>query len=208
MSKQLELFQTDVSWFHWFKEMIRTKTWANMSAPAKALYPVMKAFTNYQDGRSFPSYDTLMIYSGLSRASIMKALAELEQLGYVRKEQGKGRRSSVYCLVEKFNIKSEDGCQVASASFDYLPSRIQEAVAELRNFIAKGMVSESRTLQYVHIDHLTLNMPGRDLIKNQINVDTDKRRLLRGLHDRLAGIARLGDPVIARIGKIQQPHID
>lgn len=156
---QQELFQTDVSWFHMFKELIKTKTWATMSLAAKALYPTIKAFTNWKDGRSFPSLDTLEEYSGLSRASVIKALAELEALGYIQSDKRAGKKT-VYKLIEKFEIQGTDGRPIASASFDYLPGIVQDATVELKNYVAKGM-SANGQLQHIHIDkfvieHLTI----------------------------------------------------
>lgn len=164
-SAQVELFKADVSWFHIFKELIRSKTWAKMSPQAKALYPVIKAFTNWQDGHAFPSFDTLQEYSGLGRASISKAVKELEALGYVRREkQGTGRASTQYRLLEKFNVEDADGRPSAVATFDYLPGLVKDATAELKNFIARGMNADGK-LQYIHIEklNLTINHAGRDV---------------------------------------------
>ena len=68
---QEELFKTDVSWFHIFKELIRNKTWARLSSNSKSLYPVIKAYINHENGTAFPSLDTLQEYSGLARASVV-----------------------------------------------------------------------------------------------------------------------------------------
>lgn len=162
-SAQVELFKADVSWFHIFKELIRSKTWAKMSPQAKALYPVIKAFTNWQDGHAFPSFDTLQEYSGLGRTSISKAIKELEALGYVRREkQGAGRASNQYRLLEKFNVEDADGRPSAVATFDYLPGLVKDATAELKHFIAQGMTDGGK-LQYIHIEKLILNVAGRDV---------------------------------------------
>jgi DNA-binding MarR family transcriptional regulator len=164
-SAQVELFKADVSWFHIFKELIRSKTWAKMSPQAKALYPVIKAFTNWQDGHAFPSFDTLQEYSGLGRASISKAVKELEALGYVRREkQGTGRASTQYRLLEKFSVEDAEGRPSAVATFDYLPGLVKDATAELKNFIAQGMNQDGK-LQYIHIEklNLTINHAGRDV---------------------------------------------
>jgi len=173
--EQQELFQADVSWFHMFKELIKTKTWANMSLAAKALYPTIKAFTNWKDGRSFPSIDTLEEYSGISRMSVIKALGELESLGYIQSSKTAGKKT-IYKLIEQFEIQGVDGRPVASASFDYLPGIIQDATVELKNYIAKGMTSDG-TLQHIHIDkfvieHLTI-INGDNNIGTQ-NIDGGK----------------------------------
>lgn len=195
---QMELFRADVSWFHIFKELIRSHTWAKMSSNAKALYPVIKAFTNWSDGRSFPSFDTLQEYSGLARASVSSALKELEELGFIKTKKQPGKQT-LYTLVEKFEIEDAEGRPVAAASFDYLPSVVKDAVAELRNFVAQGKTPEGG-LQFIHIENLTLNIAGRDQtnIQTQNNI-TDPMALLRGFQDRLEGKATPEAEMVERV---------
>lgn len=195
--RTLPLFNVNAAWFHIFKEMIETETWAKMGYPAKSLYPVIKSFANQKNGASFPSYETMMKYSGLSRSSIVKALAELEDLGYVNKVKiGTGRKKNLYELKEKLPvINKETGEVEATASFDYIPFQVGEAVKELKKFVATNMDAEGKALQYIHIDKLTLNVAGRDIVNNeggeitQISVD-DKvagAEIMRGIRDRLEG---------------------
>jgi biotin operon repressor len=101
---QSELFKTDTTWFHMFKEIIRNGTWARLSSNSKSLYPVIKAYINWESGAAFPSIDTLQEYSGLARASVIKALKELEAEGLLIKQTTAGRHSN-YTLVEKFDVK-------------------------------------------------------------------------------------------------------
>jgi hypothetical protein len=155
-NQQSELFKTDIGWFHIFKELIRNGTWARLSLPTKALYPVIKSFANHQSGAAFPSVDTLEEFSGLARASVFKALKELETEGLLTKET-KGR-SNNYALVEKFEVKDTEGRPAASVSFDYMPSLVGDAVAELKNFMAQGMVMPDGKTQFIKIENLTLNI--------------------------------------------------
>lgn len=194
-AEQQELFQADVSWFHMFKELIKTKTWAKMSAPAKALYPTIKAFTNWKDGRSFPSIDTLEEYSGLARASVIKALVELEGLGYITSTKAPGKKT-IYKLIEKFEIQGPDGRPVASASFDYLPGIIQDATVELKNYVAKGMAADG-TLQHIHIDKFVIEnltiVSGSNNIGTQIN-QVDGGKALQNILDSLDGKSTVDNP--------------
>jgi len=164
------LFPPKAEWFHMFKEMIRSEVWAGFSPAAKALYPALKTYTNRHDGYAFPSFDTLEKKAGLSRASVSKAVKELEELGYIRREkQGTGRASTQYRLVEKFALPDADGQPTDEvATFDYLPGLVKEATAELKNFIARGMTDAGK-LQYIHIEklNLTINHAGRDVNQNQ-----------------------------------------
>jgi biotin operon repressor len=181
---QADLFKADVSWFHIFKEIIRNGTWAKLSTNAKSLYPVVKAFINWESGSAFPSIDTLEAYSGISRPSIVKALKELEKDGLLVKTTTKGKGSN-YTLVEKFNVKDGDGRPAASVSFDYLPSHVTDAVAELRNFMAQGLTLPDGKTNFIKIDSLTLNIHSGsgNNITNNIRGGMDEATLMKGIRD-------------------------
>lgn len=185
---QMDLFETDASWFHMFKELIRSKTWAKMTPPARALYPVIKSFTNWKTGHSFPSVETMEEYSGLSRPSIFKALKELEELGYVRSVKRPGK-PTVYTLIEKFDITDQDGQPVASASFDYLPSIISDAMVELKNYVSRGMTEDGK-LQIINVERFVIEnltvITGSNNIGTQNNT-LDVATLLQGMRDKWAG---------------------
>lgn len=186
---QDESFEADATWFHMFKELIRSETWAKMSSPSKALYPTIKSFTNWKTGHSFPNIDTLEKYSGLSRASVMKGLKELENLGYIRSQKSIGK-PSIYTLIEKFDVQNSEGTTVASASFDYLPSIISDAMVELKNFVASGMNDEGK-LQIINVERFIIEnltvINGNNNIGTQNNSGYDVKRLLKGTEDRMEG---------------------
>jgi DNA-binding transcriptional regulator GbsR (MarR family) len=201
---QIELFEADASWFHMFKEMIRSKTWANMSPLAKALYPVIKSFTNWKTGHSFPSIETMEEYSGLSRPSIFKALRELETLGYIRSKKAPGK-PSIYTLIEKFEIQDEVGQPVASASFDYLPSIIGDAMIELKNYVARGMTDDGK-LQIINVERFVIE--NLTIINGDHNIGTqnntlDVAQLVQGMKDKMEGketdAAKYADTVEKRV---------
>ena len=166
--EQSELFKTDIGWFHIFKELIRNGTWARMSSNSKSLYPVIKAYANHQSGEAFPSIDTLQKFSGLARASVVKALKELESEGLLAKSGAAGRHNN-YSLIEKFEVTDSEGRPAASVSFDYMPALVGDAVAELKNFMARGMTLPDGKTQFIKIENLTLNITHNN-IENQ-NID-------------------------------------
>lgn len=155
--EQSELFKTDIGWFHIFKELIRNKTWARLSSNSKSLYPVIKAYVNHKSGEAFPSIDTLQEFSGLARASVIKALKELEAEGLLAKSGAAGRHSN-YSLIEKFEVTDSEGRPTASVTFDYMPALVGDAVAELKNFMAKGMTMPDGKTQFIKIENLTINI--------------------------------------------------
>lgn len=176
---QTELFNADVTWFHIFKELIRSKVWAELTPLAAKLYCVVKAFANWNDGSAFPSLDTLQEYSGLSRMSVVKGLKELESRGLLKKD-GKRGVGSNYTLVEQFEVKDEQGRPAASVSFDYLPNYVSDAVAELKNFVSKGATSDGKEM-HIKIENFTVNIIGK-----QYNNNLDTQMLIRGIQDILS----------------------
>lgn len=174
--KQTELFNADVSWFHIFKELIRSKVWADLTPLTAKLYCVVKAFVNWEDGSAFPSIDKLQEYSGLARASVIKGLKELEAKGLLKKEARKGHGSN-YQLVELFEVRNEEGRPEASVSFDYMPNYVSDAVAELKNFVAKGLTNDGNN-QFIRIENLTINIIGK-----QYNTNIDTQAIAKGVQD-------------------------
>lgn len=179
-AEQAELFKADISWFHIFKEMIRNESWAKLSGSAAKIYPVIKAFINWESGSAFPSIDTLERYSGVSRPSIVKALKELEKAGLLIKSVTKGKGSN-YTLVEKFNVEGADGRPAASVSFDYLPAYVGDAVTELKHFMAQGLSLPDGKTNFIKIDNLTLNIHNGNNINIRAGIDEDT--LMRGIKD-------------------------
>jgi hypothetical protein len=184
---QSELFKTDTTWFHMFKEIIRNGTWARLSSNSKSLYPVIKAYINWESGAAFPSIDTLEQYSGISRPSVIKALKELEVEGLLIKQTTAGRHSN-YTLVEKFDVKDGEGRPAASVSFDYLPSYVGDAVTELKNFVAQGLALPDGKTNFIKIENLTLNIAngGGSVYNNNIRAGMDEATLMQGIKDMAA----------------------
>lgn len=167
--EQSELFKTDIGWFHIFKELIRNGTWARLSTAATKLYPVIKAYANHQSGEAFPSIETLKEFSGMAGASVIKALKELEAEGLLAKSGAAGRHNN-YSLIEKFEVTDSEGRPAASVTFDYMPALVGDAVAELKNFMARGMTMPDGKTQFIKIENLTLN-----IIHNIENQNVDKQ---------------------------------
>lgn len=151
--KQNELFQAETHWFHIFKSMVDSGDVAAMGAEATTLYLVIKAHTNFSTGRSFPSVETIVEKSGLSKSTVLRKLKTLEEHGYISKEK-KGRSNS-YTLREKVEIKDESGRPQAVATWDYLPSSVQQAVADLKNVLVTGEFSGAKI---VHIERLNIQI--------------------------------------------------
>lgn len=150
---QIPLFEAQTTWFHIFKNMIDSGDVAKMGPLACTVYLVIKAHTNYSTGLSFPAIETIAEKSGISERQVKRELLQLETMGYITKEK-KGRSNS-YTLREKVEIKDEQGRPQAVATWDYLPSSVSAAVADLKNVLVTGNASDARI---VHIERLTVNV--------------------------------------------------
>lgn len=151
--RQAELFKADTSWFHVFRHMIESGDCAKMGPFATTVYMVIKAHTNFSTGRAFPSLETIVEKSGVSLAQVKRSLATLEQFDYLSKE--KVGRNNVYRLREKVEILDQEGRPAAVATWDYLPNAIQEAQAQLRNFLMSGEMPDGKV---IYIERLNMNI--------------------------------------------------
>jgi DNA-binding MarR family transcriptional regulator len=152
-STQRELFEAETSWFHVFKAMIDSGDLATMSGSSVKVYLVIKAHTSFSTGRAFPAIETIAEKAGLSRSQVLRELKALEAFGYLSKAKI-GRRNE-YRLREKVQITDDTGRPTAVATWDYLPSTVKEAVADLRNVLVSGDLAGSKI---VHIERLQLNI--------------------------------------------------
>jgi len=164
---QEELFKAETTWFHVFKDMIDSGDLALMDGSAVKCYLVIKAHTNFSTGRSWPGIDLIAEKTGLSDAQVKRCLKKLEELKYISKE--KAGRHNRYTLREKVNILDSDGQRQAVATWDYIPSGVRAAVADLRNVVVDGSLSDAKL---VHIEHLHLNLNVQNGNSNQqININ-------------------------------------
>lgn len=145
--------QAETSWFHVFKTMIESGDVANIGPYAFTVYCIIKAHTNFKTGESFPSVELIAEKSGVSVAQVKRELKTLEAAGYITKEkQGRFNR---YTLREKVEIQDAHGRPTAIATWDYLPSSVKEAVAELRHVVMTGDFGAAKIVQ---IENLQVNI--------------------------------------------------
>ena len=150
---QGELFKAETAWFHVFRDMIESGDVAKMGPHAFTVYAVIKAHTNFSTGRAFPAVETISEKSGVSIAQVKRELRTLEEHGYITKK--KEGRKNVYTLREKVSVTDGDGRPAAVATWDYLPSSVQHAVADLKNVLVSGELAGAKI---VHIERLQVNV--------------------------------------------------
>lgn len=161
---QSELFSAETTWFHIFRTMIANGDVAKMRPQAFAVYCIIKSHTNFATGRAFPGIELIAEKTGISVAQVKRELVTLESMNYLTKEK-KGRQNH-YQLREKVEIQDAHGRPQAVATWDYLPSGVQAAIADLKNVIVSGDMNGARI---VHIERLVVNMNTGS--GTQINLD-------------------------------------
>jgi DNA-binding transcriptional MocR family regulator len=150
--KQAEMFKAETTWFHVFVSMIENGDVAKMGPYAVTVYLVVKAYTNWKTGRAFPSIETIVEKSGISRAQVMRSLSLLVEHGYIDKTK-QGRKNN-YTLREKITFKDQEGRPAACATWDYLPSTVEAARAELKRFMLSGEYDG----KVLYVEKLNLNV--------------------------------------------------
>jgi len=152
--QQVPLLEAKTSWFHVFRSMIECGDCVKMGEASVMLYLVIKSYTNWSTGKSWPDHSILMEKTGYSVAKVNRCLRTLEENGYITRQ--KVGRKNQYVLREKFEITDNTGRPCATATFDYLPSIVQDAQAELKNFLLSG--GDASGLKYVKIDTLNITL--------------------------------------------------
>jgi len=156
-----ESFRAETTWFHVFRSMFSSRDAARMGPYAVTVYLVIKAHANFKTGSAFPSIEVIGDETGISRSQVIRVLKVLEAFGYLKRTK-RGRKNE-YRLREKVSIRDGSGQQAAVATWDYLPTTVQAAMADLKNLMLSGDLSGSRV---VHIERLQINVThaGRDVI--------------------------------------------
>jgi 2-phospho-L-lactate guanylyltransferase (CobY/MobA/RfbA family) len=185
-TNQQELFQAETTWFHIFKTMIDSGDAAKMGGTTFLVYSVIKAHTNYSTGRSFPAHETIAEKSGISVEQVKRCINKLIDMEYVTK--GKQGRSNVYTLREKVQVLDGAGRPSAVATWDYLPSTVKAAMADLKNVLMSGDLGGAKI---VHIERLQINIGNHNVnineMKERMSSVTDPELLvmMQGILDEL-----------------------
>lgn len=164
--QQGDLFTAETTWFHVFRSMIESGDVARLGPYAVTVYLVIKAHTNFKSGMAFPGIDLIIEKSGISKSQVIRALASLEEHGYITRE--KQGRSNRYTLREKIGISDDKGRPIADATWDYVPDGVRGAVAELKHVMMTGDFKGAKIIQ---IENLTVNFNQFNDNAMQLNID-------------------------------------
>jgi len=184
MTSQAELFSAETTWFHVFRDMINNGDLAQLDGSAIKVYLVVKSYTNFTSGQSFPSIELIAKKAGLSERQAIRCLAELESAGYISKE--KAGRHNLYTLREKVSLKDSEGKPQAVATWDYIPNSVRDAIADLRNVMVTGDLGGAKV---VTIQTLTINVVNvADNATAVIVNDVDISKLPKALQEKLVAL--------------------
>lgn len=169
------MLNADTYWVHLLKDMIHSGEAAKIGPYALAVYVVIKAHVNMA-GSSFPSVQTIAEKSGMSDRQVLRQLKVLTEAGFLKNtREGKGSRN-LYVLREKVHIQG--GGEGAMASWDYIPSKMGETLAELKNILLTGNTGSAN----IHIENLHINVTmGDTIVNNQISMEQRIRDLREAL---------------------------
>jgi hypothetical protein len=168
--RQIELFKAETTWFHVFKSMIDSGDLAKLSGSAVKVYLVVKSYTNFSTGQSFPAIETVAEKTGLSERQVLRCLDELEVAQYINKS--KTGRNNLYTLREKIEIKTSGGIPKAVATWDYLPDSVREAVADLRHVMVTGDFNGAKIVNIQNL-HVQINqVSGENNTQIQVSDET------------------------------------
>lgn len=149
--------QADTTWFHVFRSFVFNGDCARLGPYATVVLLIVKAHTNFQTGCSFPSIETIVERSGISRRQVIKSIQALTEAGYLAKT--KDGRKNTYRVREKVQLFDGARRPAAVATWDYLPGAVQETCAQLKNFLFSGKLPEGDSApNVIYIEQLSLNL--------------------------------------------------
>jgi DNA-binding transcriptional regulator YhcF (GntR family) len=167
----------DANWFAVFKNMFVSGTAAAIGPSAWILYCAIKAHADFHNGTSVPSQKELAEQTGLSERQIPKSLKVLEEHGLLEKKRE--WKKNVYRVRERIILDN-----AVVATWDYLPSGLQQALQELQNFLLTG---DTKDAKIIHIEKLVINVVAGDQVNivQELDVSEIKYERLRGLVEKL-----------------------
>ncbi|MCF5023886.1 helix-turn-helix domain-containing protein [Pseudomonas lurida] len=154
---------------------------ARIGPHAFTVYAVIKAHANYYSGMANPGIERISEQSGVSLAQVKRALGVLETAGLITKT--KSGRSNHYTLREKVQV-TEAGLPHTVATWDYVPSRAQHTVSELKKALTAGDLASTRTLNIERLN-IQINLVGGNSQIDLGSLHTDLDRLPAGIRETL-----------------------
>lgn len=139
----------DAESFQVFSAMFRSKAVAAMGIQAFGIYSFIKSCVN-PEVDEFPTVATIAEYTGLSRATVLRELPKLEELGYITKT--KVGRKAAYKVLERITIQDQNGNTAGVATWEYIPRMTAKAIDEVRAILSGNL--NPAGAHFVHIENV------------------------------------------------------
>lgn len=179
---QQESLSAQTQWFHVYKSMFDQGDVAKIGPRAFTIYSAIKSHANYSSGMACPGIELISEKTGISPAQIKRELKVLVAGGFITKE--KHGRSNRYTLREKIQVTDKYGRSEAIATWAYVPSTAQRAIADLKSWLVTGNLAGTKTLSIERLN-LQINLGGQN---TQVDLDSllaDLAKLPASLRDKL-----------------------
>jgi len=202
----------DAFFFRVEHDLLRSESFKTLGGSAIKVYLVIGLYSDFGSGWAYPSIRTIARQSGLSRQTVLAAIADLTKLGLMATSKSKGR-STAYKIVRQAPdrpgskskksrslenltttgpLSLEDGPESVPISLDPTPSAVPETLEALAQFLGPGGPGgrpnqETRTRE----DITSIPIPGtpfRLSAEGRLLVAVDLQELLtdQGIPRRLA----------------------
>lgn len=158
-------------YYHMFQAMRISGDVAEMGPHAFTLYSMIKSYVSMDEPDAFPSIDTLIQDTGMSKSTIIRSIQKLVEMGYLSKQLV--GRNTVYRVVERIQVLDDAGDVQAVASWEYVPKHAVNAISELKELFKQGLRNGSDA-HYIHVEHLQVVVAqlGEGATMNNFNGDT------------------------------------
>jgi DNA-binding GntR family transcriptional regulator len=113
---------------------------ATLSGAAIKVYLAIKAATDLGTGEALLDQPTLIQQTGLSLSHVKRAITELDQAGYLRRER-QGRLVQ-YRITEKIPIADLNGTPSGQARWDYVPGAMHLVMREVKEVVTREILGD------------------------------------------------------------------
>jgi hypothetical protein len=131
-----EGLQVKDSWFHVVRGWVQSGQLREVGPVGLAVYIVLKSYTSFDTGWSWPSHDTIADHLGISVDTVARAVKRLVALNLV--EQRRRGRGWEYRLMERVPVANSAGDVVAVGERPYAPMQFKSMLDELKSWAATG----------------------------------------------------------------------
>ena len=137
MSDKWEELRLDAGYFHVVKSLVFGGRIAEMGPTAFCVYTAIKAHSNLETGKAWPSLEAIAACIGLSDQSVRRAVVKLLEMGLLTRQLS--GRAYVYQVIESLPLTTLDGAPAGSVSMPYAPLDFGGQIEQVKAFARTGV---------------------------------------------------------------------